>query len=144
MKYMWRASSNDGSFEDNSKIKFDTKKEAYHNMRHFALNKMKWNTEWEDFFDMDKEDYIGHNVKFHPDYIIHESYSGIYTYEIVEINEKVFRHDREWEIIDSFAPKHEEDWLIGFFEGVGEMWMNNLDGYIVLIEPDARILKSTI
>ena len=79
--------------------------DAYNDMRKYALEKMKWNTDWEDFFDMDEEDWIGYNVKFHPNYIVHESYSGIYTYEIVSQTEKVYLHDRDWEVIDSFEPK---------------------------------------
>ena len=55
-------------------------------MRNSALEKMKWNTQYEeDFHDVDG--YIGYNVKFSQDKIIHESYSGVYTYEIKEIKE---------------------------------------------------------
>lgn len=144
MKYSWKAKSDDGAFEDDSKIKFDTKKEAYNNMRHHALAKMKWNTEWEDFDDMSKEDWIGYDVKFHQDYIIHTSYSGTYVYEIVEHPEIIRKHDRTWEVLESFTPKEMYDWLIATFDEVGEMWMNNHDGYMVLIEPSGRILKSDI
>ena len=49
MKYSWEAVSNDGSFEDKGKVWFNTKREAYNDMRANALEKMKWNTEWEDF-----------------------------------------------------------------------------------------------
>jgi hypothetical protein len=143
-KYTWIASSNDGSYEASSCRFFDTKKEAYEDMRNEALEKMKWNTELSDFSDMDESDWIGYNVKFHPNYIVHESYSGIYTYEIVEKRDKVHKHDRDWEIIDIFAPREMYDWLIATFDGVGEMWMNNHDGYMVLIEPSGRILKSDI
>ena len=144
MKYIWKASSNDGGYEEDSKVKFDTKKEAYHNMRHFALSKMRWNTEWEDFSDMDKEDYIGYSVKFHRDHIIHESYSGIYTYKIVEVPETIQAYGRTWEIIDSYYPEDLKDWYVATFANVGEVWMNNYDGYVVIIEPRGRILKSSI
>ena len=144
MKYMWKASSNDGSYEDDSKIKFDTKKEAYHNMRHFALSKMRWNTEWEDFSDMDKEDYIGYSVKFHRDYIIHESYSGVYTYKVVEVPENIQLYGRVWRIIDSYIPQDMKDWYVATFPDVGEVWMNNYEGFIVIIEKRGRILKSDI
>ena len=140
MKYIWKAKPDDGSFEDDSKIKFDTKKEAYSNMRHHALGKMKWNTEWEDFYDMDKADWIGYSVKFNQDYIIHTSYTGTYTYWIVGIPETVHKHNRTWEILDSFAP-NENELEVGRFDGVGTLWMNNMDGYMVLIEPSGRILK---
>ena len=144
MKYSWKAKSDDGNYEAQSCRFFDTKEEAYNDMRNEALEKMKWNTEWHDFSDMDEEDWIGYNVKFHQDYIIHESYSGIYTYEIVEVREKVYKHDRDWEVIDSFTPTIGRDWEVCFIDGVGTMWMNNVDGYIVLVEESHRILKSDI
>ena len=144
MKYSWKASSNDGSFEDNGQVWFNSHKEAYYDMQKHALEKMKWNTEWCDFADMDKEDYIGYEVKFHRDYIIHESYSGEYTYKIIEKEDKVYLHDREWEVIDKFTPKAMCDWNVCIIKGVGSIWMNNVDGYIVLIEDSNRILKSDI
>lgn len=141
MKYSWKAKSDDGAFEDNGKC-FATKEDAYNDMRNHALEKMKWNTEWSDFSDMAKEDWIGYNVKFHQEYIIHESYSGTYTYEIVEVQERVYKYDRDWEVIDSFEPKIGRDWEVCFIEGVGTMWMNNEEGYVVLVEESHRILKS--
>lgn len=143
-KYTWIASSNDGSYHETSCRFFDTKKEAYEDMRNEALEKMKWNTELEDFSDLDESECLGYKVKFHPNYIVHESYSGIYTYEIVSQSEKVYLHDRDWEVIDSFEPKIGRDWEVCFIEGVGTMWMNNVDGYIVLVEENKRILKSDI
>ena len=140
MKYSWRASSNDGCYETQGML-FSTKQEAYNDMRHYALEKMKWNTEWE---DVEEDDTIGYKVHFSRNKIVHESYSGIYTYEIVEIHDKVKLHDREWEVIDKFEPRDMYDWLIATFDVVGEMWMNNHDGYMVLIEPSGRILKSDI
>ena len=94
MKYSWRASSNDGCYETQGML-FSTKQEAYNDMRHYALEKMKWNTEWE---DVEEDDTIGYEVHFSRNKIVHESYSGIYTYEIVEIHDKVKLHDREWEV----------------------------------------------
>ena len=142
-KYSWKASSNDGSFEDKGQVWFDTHKEAYYDMQKNALEKMKWNTEWCDFSDMADEDYIKYVVHFHPKYITHKSYSGTYTYEIVEREDKVYLHEREWEVIDKFTPKIMYDWNVCIIEGVGSIWMNNVDGYIVLMESN-RILKSYI
>lgn len=141
MKYSWEAKSNDGSYEAQSCRFFDTKEEAYNDMRNEALEKMKWNTE---FYDVEEEDTLGYSVHFSKNKIVHESYSGIYTYEIVEVYDSVKLHDRTWEEIDSFTPRDMHDWLIATFDVVGEMWMNNYDGYIVLIEPSGRILKSDI
>lgn len=90
IKYKWFAESNDGSFKDESRKSFATKKECYNDMRNAALEKMKWNTEFVDFddLDLDNGDYIGYKVKFSKDKIIHESYSGIYTYEIKKVYEE--------------------------------------------------------
>lgn len=142
-KYTWRASSNDGSFEDNGEW-FDSHKEAYEDMRHNALVKMNWNTQWEDFSDMDEADWIGYNVKFHRNYIVHESYSGIYTYEIVKKKEQICVYDNTWTIEDEFTPIDGVDWKVANFNGVGELWMNNCNGYMVLILPNGTILKSDI
>jgi hypothetical protein len=143
-KYTWIASSNDGSYQETSCRFFDTKKEAYEDMRNEALEKMKWNTELSDFSDMDESDWIGYNVKFHPNYIVHESYSGIYTYKICSLREKVHLHDRDWEVIESFEPIPNQDWKVCLIYGVGAFWMNNVEGYIVLLEESNRILKSYI
>ena len=82
-KYYWIAESNDG-FDDKSTKIFDTQKEAYEDMRSAALEKMKWNTEYdEDFTDCDTIEY---EVHFYKDEIVHGSYSGIYTYRIVTLH----------------------------------------------------------
>lgn len=138
-KYSWKASSDDGCYEDKGRRWFDTKKEAYEDMREYALEKMQWNTEWE---DVDENNTLGYEVHFSRNKIVHTSYSGTYTYEIVEHAETIRKHDRTWEVIDSFTPKEMYDWLIATFDVVGEFWMNNHDGYIVLVEPSGRILKS--
>lgn len=89
IKYYWRASSDDGAFEDESINGFNTEKEAYEDMRNAALEKMKWNTEYDEDFDTDGFDGtvpIEYEVMFYKRKIVHESYSGIYTYEILENN----------------------------------------------------------
>ena len=80
--FYWIARSNDNSFEDESEVYFDTKKEAYNDMRNAAIEKMKWNTEYDEDFE-DGVD-IGYEVLFSQDKITHTSYSGVYTYEIKE------------------------------------------------------------
>lgn len=82
-RYTWVATSDDGAFEDESRILFGTKEACYNDMRNAALEKMKWNTNiMEDF--QDGTETIGYEVYFSPDEIIHISYSGKYTYKIVE------------------------------------------------------------
>lgn len=78
--YYWKAISNDGYTEYSDKI-FETKSEAYNDMRDAVLEKMKWNTE----FDEDLDEYIEYTVCFSKDKITHESYSGLYTYTIEAI-----------------------------------------------------------
>lgn len=86
MKYKWIAKCSDGSFEDESTL-FETKKECYNDMRNAVLEKMKWNTEYDSDFESEEDDYIHYHVIFSRNKITHDSYSGLYTYEIVEINE---------------------------------------------------------
>lgn len=140
MKYTWKATSDDGCYEDKGRRWFDTKKEAYEDMREYALEKMQWNTEWE---DVDENNTLGYEVHFSRNKIVHESYSGTYTYEIVEHAETIRKHNRTWDVLDSFLPT-ENDWEVGVFDELGTMWMNNMDGYMILIEENGRILKSDI
>ena len=83
-KYKWVAESNDGAFEDESIQTFTSKRECYNDMRNAALKKMKWNTE---FYDVEDDNTLGYKVHFSKNKIIHESYSGVYTYEIKEVEE---------------------------------------------------------
>lgn len=143
-RYSWIASSNDGSFKDEGLVWFETRKEAYEDMRTHALEKMKWNTELVDFSDMDDEDWIGYDVKFHPNYIVHESYSGVYTYRMVEKNDTIKKYGVEWTILDSYTINEEDDWKVADFGNIGVLWMNNCEGYKVLFEPNGTILFSYI
>ena len=63
---------------------FTYKRECYNDMRNAALKKMKWNTE---FYDVEDDNTLGYKVHFSKNKIIHESYSGVYTYEIKEVQE---------------------------------------------------------
>ena len=81
--FYWEAMSDDGAFHDESKRGFKTEQEAYIDMRNAALEKMKWNTEYdEDFYD--SECSIDYRVYFKKNEIVHESYSGKYAYKIYE------------------------------------------------------------
>lgn len=83
-KFKWIARCSDGAFEDESEKFFTSKEECYNDMRNHALEKMKWNTEFYDFDDMTDGEFIGYDVKFMKDKIIHRSYSGLYVYEILK------------------------------------------------------------
>ena len=84
VRYKWFAHSDDGAFEDNSTETFKTKKKCYESMRNAVLEKMKWNTQFDEDFEDDKDVCIGYEVKFMQDKITHNSYSGLYTYEIMK------------------------------------------------------------
>lgn len=84
VKYQWVADCKDNSFYDVSRL-FDTKEECYNDMRRSALDKMTWNTEWYDFDDLSDYEYIAYEVKFSRERITLESYSGLYTYKIIEV-----------------------------------------------------------
>lgn len=141
MEYSWKAASNDGCYEAQPYKWFATKEDAYNDMRDEALEKMKQNTE---FYDVEGEDTLGYSVHFSKNKIVLESYSGTYTYEIVKKKEKVCVYDNTWTVEDKFIPKDGEDWKVASFDGVGDLWMNNCDGYMVLIIPNGTILKSDI
>lgn len=85
VKYKWVAECSDGNFNDESRELYQTMEECYCYMRDAALEKMKWNTEYGDFSDIPDNEYIGYEVRFNPREIVHKSYSGTYTYKIVEV-----------------------------------------------------------
>ena len=84
-RYKWFASSDDGSFYEESNDIFYSEKDAYEDMRKAALEKMKWNTEYDEDFEDDTP--IGYSVSFSKNEIVHQSYSGTYTYRIEEVFE---------------------------------------------------------
>lgn len=79
-KYVWYAYCEDGAYEANSDREFSTRKAAYEDMREEVLDKMKWNTEYDEDFN-DGEPVI-YEVEFRQDRIIHTSFSGRYVYQI--------------------------------------------------------------
>jgi len=101
MKYTWTAASDDKSWNDKATRLFDTQEDCYADMMDHAVNKMKWNVDWQDVVEgqnlienggLKKTNevgkyagYIGYDVKFMPHKIVHTSYSGTYTYEIVTV-----------------------------------------------------------
>ena len=85
-KFKWVASCDDGAFEDESTKLFDTELECYNNMRDAVLEKMKWNTEFAHDFE-DGDDVIPYAVRFSQREITHRSYSGLYTYTMIETDD---------------------------------------------------------
>ena len=85
-KYKWIASSDDGSFKDESRQEFTSKEECYNDMRNSALEKIKLSTEYTEAFN-DHES-IGYGITFYQEKITHASYkSSVCTYEIKEIED---------------------------------------------------------
>ena len=86
-RYTWVATSDVGVFEDKSRMPFGTKEACYNDMRNAALEKMKWNTVFDEDYN-DGTDTIGYVVYFSQDMIELMSHSGRYTYKIVEQPQK--------------------------------------------------------
>lgn len=63
--------------------------------------------------------------------------------ELVEQKLLVNEHGRTWEVLDEYNCVS-DDWFVGDFDGVGTMYMNNDEGYVILFERGGRILKSDI
>lgn len=80
--FYWEAHSTDGSFEDESEAFFEDRKKAYEDMRNAVLEKMKWNTEYDE--DFEDGESVSYEVEFSRDRIVHKSYSGEYIYELRE------------------------------------------------------------
>lgn len=100
-KCKWVAYAKDTVYEKFSQGSFDNKKDCYNDMRNAVLEKMKWNTEYDEDFEYE-DDAIGYKVRFTQDMIIHTSYSGVYVYKIVGADEVVKYNDiftnefKEW------------------------------------------------
>ena len=56
-KYKWVGYSHDTAYDVGGKEVFNTKQDAYENMRNAVLEKMKWNTEYDEDFE-EKDDTI--------------------------------------------------------------------------------------
>lgn len=56
---------------------------------------------------------------------------------------RISEHARTWDVVADYDHT-EHDWLVGDFDGIGTMYMNNVEGYIVLFERGGRILMSDI
>lgn len=88
--------TDDGGCYSVTSTTYSTQEECYMAMMNCAIEKMKWNVEWEDVLDGQQQHdvkgilksdetnggYIGYEAKFYPHKIVHTSYSGTYTYEI--------------------------------------------------------------
>ena len=84
-KFKWVCHSLDG-YDDVSKGTFNCKKDCYDDMRNAVLEKMKWNTQYDEDFPY-SEDVVNYKVRFTQDMIIHCSFSGTYVYKIIPADE---------------------------------------------------------
>lgn len=141
MKYYWKSSSIHGLYNRKSDL-FNAKYLAFENAKTHIFDMLDRDTEW---CDVEENDLIKCELKFSPDKITISIDSVEVVYEIIEVPEQINVYGHEWEVIPDFNPKSSEhNWLVGSFTGVGDLWMNNLDGYMVLMERDGRIIKTTI
>ena len=108
-KCKWVAYSNDGSYEDFSRGSFDNKKDCYNDMRNAVLEKMKWNTEYDEDFTC-TDDAVGYKVRFTQDMIIHTSFSGTYVYKIVGADDVVKIEDIFTEELNQWLVKNDMNW----------------------------------
>ena len=91
-RFKWVAFSHDSAYEVDSRTTFVTKDACYNDMRNAVLEKMKWNTEYNDDFS-DGTDAISYKVWFEQGMIVHQSYSGTYVYLIVNEDENPDYYD---------------------------------------------------
>lgn len=96
LKFRWTAHSDDGVWSDHS-ANFDTQEECYKDMMNHAIDKMKWNIEWEDVVSdgatkqalaggiITTGQPIGYELKVNADRISHTSYSGTYSWQIEKV-----------------------------------------------------------
>ena len=108
-KCKWVAYSHDGSYEDCSKGSFAYKKDCYNDMRNAVLEKMKWNTDYDEDFDY-KDESIGYKVVFTQNMIIHTSFSGTYVYKIVGADDVVKREDIFTDEFNQWLAKCDMNW----------------------------------
>lgn len=93
-RWGWVCTNDDDSYHAKSEKSFASKSEAYNDMRNAALEKMKWNTDYDEDLIGDNCDEIGYRVRFCPEMIEHESYSGTYTYKIIQIKPFPIKSDK--------------------------------------------------
>lgn len=56
---------------------------------------------------------------------------------------RISEHARTWDVLDEYNLT-ENDWLVGNFDRTGTIYINSIEGYIILFEKKGRILKSDI
>lgn len=66
--------------------------------------------------------------------------------QLMEQKMNVCEHGTIWEVLEHYdlIDADGKDWFVGDFDGVGTLYMNNQDGYMVLFERNGRILKADI
>jgi hypothetical protein len=82
--YMWIGNSNDGSYFERSRTTFDNEEDCYKDMVNEVSEKIKWNTEW---CDCREYETIHYDITYSRRKIVHKSYSGIYTYNLIEVSD---------------------------------------------------------
>jgi hypothetical protein len=85
--FTWTCSCDHGDNVEVSKRSFTGLKECYEDMRNAALEKAKWNTQFDEDFEEGVP--VGYLFRFSPLCITHQSHSGTYVYSICGSNGNV-------------------------------------------------------
>lgn len=123
-KYKWVCYSDDTAFEDESTHTFDSVSECYSDMRNAVLEKMKWNTEYDDgdFAECEDDYYDGitYQVHFAKKMIVHNSYSGGYVYKIIYADEKLTWQEMfTKEVVDFMKARELTEFTTAYFKERG-------------------------
>ena len=147
--YYWECESDDGYYEV-SKKKYKTRRECYNAMRKRALEKMEWNTNYNEDFDMSEkeldalpinkvfkdENSISYDVRFYPNKIVHTSYSGTYTYKMKRVLPCPEYKDLNIYFVEKFSSYYIMAEINKEQVYLGEIYLN---GYIGLCQSNGRI-----
>ena len=82
------------------------------------------------------------NWTSHPVEVIEEVLNKV-SERVNKKTTKVSEYGRVWEILKDYN-FNKNDWFVGDFDNTGTMYMNNVDGYVVLFDKRGRVLKSDI
>lgn len=93
------------------------------------------------FFFFDKESGCMRSFST-KDEMIQQIGEDFFIDQLKEQNLTISLHGRTWDVVEGAFLKNA--WFVGKFEGVGQMFMNNVEGWVLLWEDSGRILKSDI
>lgn len=101
--------------------------------------------EYDKYFFFDDEAGIIRTFSTKDELIVHVGRT-FFIDQLMEQKMNVCKHGQTWEVLEHYdlIDADGKDWFVGDFDGVGTLYMNNMDGYMVLFERGGRILKAGI